>query len=187
MAHWRAVTLTAFAVLVISAFVTGCADEVDVDDLWKTMPHPDDVALNGSIQQIATALGEMVELPADYGWTWEEVEEDWDGDDPLVLLSHGLLLERHGRPGDGGLPRELVELVNESLLLPLQDFDRYAVQNHRIVLLSIGPEPRRYEECAVVAFLADVRLVTGGGQGERWRVMDATTLEACGPGMFDGN
>ena len=44
--------------------LTACSREVDIDDFWKTLPQPNDVGLNGSIQQIAVELGKLVELPA---------------------------------------------------------------------------------------------------------------------------
>ena len=153
---------------------------MDVRDLWKTLPQPNDVGLNGSLQQIVEALGELVELPADYAWVWEHSESDWDGDHPLIELRHGLRLERHGVPGDGGLPRELVEFINGSFDLSFEDFERYAVQHNRIVLLHIGPDPRPEAICVTVAFLVDVRLVTGGGRDEeRWEITQATPLSAC--------
>ncbi len=181
MAHWRAVVVMTFAILASSAVFSACSDEVDVDDLWKTMPHPDDVALNGSIQQIATALSEIVELPTGYGWAWEHVERHWDANYPLIELRHGLPLAQHGVPGDGGLPRELVDLIDDkSWNLSFEDFTRYAVQHNRVVLLYIGPDTRPEAYCIDVAFLVDVRRVTGGGRDEeRWWVEGVTALEAC--------
>ena len=181
MTTGRIVGLATVIVLLLGGALAGCSDEVDVRGLWKSLPHASDVSLNGSIQQIATALGDSVELPADYGWAWEHVEEDWDADHPLVELRHGLPLQRHGVPGDGGLPREIIDLIDErSWPLAFEDFDRYAVQGHRVVLLYIGPDPRPESICVTVAFLVDVRLVTGGGQEEeRWEVRQVTPLSAC--------
>lgn len=170
------------ALLLISGATVACADKVDVRDLWQELPQPNEVGLNGSIQQIAAALGELVELPEGYGWSWEQVERDWDADHPLIELRHGLTLQRDGVPADGGLPRELVDLIDESWHLSFKDFSRYAVQHNRVVLLYIGPDPRPQAFCTDLAFLVDVRKVTGGGRDEeRWWVKGATALEACPP------
>ena len=174
------VSLATLALFLLGGILAGCSNGTDVRDLWEELPHPDDIALNGSIQQIATALSESVELPTGYAWTWEHVERDWDRDHPLIELRHDLPLNPHGVPGDGGLPRELADLIDESWGLPFEDFDRYAVQFNRVVLLYIGPDPRPEAICVEVAALADIRRVTGGGrEGERWQVMQATPLSAC--------
>ena len=175
------VSLATLALFLIGGILAGCSDETEVRDLWKTLPHPDDIVLNGSIQQIATALSGSVELPTGYGWTWEHVERDWDGDHPLIELRHDLPLNPHGVPGDGGLPGEIIDLIDEmSWPLAFEDFDRYGAQGHRVILLYIGPDPKPESNCVTVAFLVDVRLVTGGGQEEeRWEVRQVTPLSAC--------
>lgn len=176
----RIAALVALALLVGCGALSGCSDEADVRDLWQELPHPNAVGLNGSVQQIAAAMAESVELPGDYDWEWEHVEEDWDAAHPLIRLSHGLTLERHGVPGDGALPRELVALIEDSWHLSLEDFSRYAVQPNRVVLLYVGPDRRPEPVCVQLAFLVDVRRVTGGGRDdERWMVEAASSLVAC--------
>ena len=172
--------VAALTLLLIGGSMASCSEMDQMRDLWQELPHPSDVGLNGSIQQIAASLGESLEPPGGYGWSWEHIEEDWDTDHPLSTLKHGLTLQRHGVPGEGALPRELIDLVDEAWLLPFEDFSRYAVQHNRVVLIYIGPDPQPEPFCIDVVFLVDVRRVTDGGRDqERWSIEDAIALPAC--------
>ena len=169
-----------FVGVISSSALVACSEEADIRSVWQSLPHPEDVRLDGSIQQMAAALSESVELPAGYVWVWEHVEEDWDQASPLVVEQHGLRLTRAGMPGDGSLPEAAIDLIEDVFGIPIAEVDRYAVQGHRIVFLAIGPVSREGGECDVVALLADLRLVSGGGTEKvRWRVMDSTPLSAC--------
>ena len=172
--------VAALTLLLIGGSMASYSEMDQMRDLWQELPHPSDVGLNGSIQQIAASLSESLEPPGGYGRSWEHVEEDWDADHPLITLRRGLTLQQLGVPGEGALPRELIDLVEETWLLPFEDFSRYALQHNRVVLIYIGPDPQPEPFCIDVAFLVDVRRVTGGGRDqERWSIEDAATLAAC--------
>lgn len=174
----RGLVRTVLATIGLWFVLTGCASGQGWADIWDDLPQPEDVRLNGSVQQIAMALSESVELPSGHTWSWQEAEEDWDADHPLVVLSHGLPLHPNGDPQKGELPPEVIEAIEE--WMTIASFDRYAVQFNRIVLLGLGPFSTKKGRCETVAILSDVRLVTGGDREEtRWEVRQATRLKAC--------
>ncbi len=52
----------------IGRVLTGCSGEEDVRELWKRLPEPDEVGLNGSTDQFAMILSETVALPTGFAW-----------------------------------------------------------------------------------------------------------------------
>lgn len=111
--------------------------------------------------QIARTL---VPDPEGPNWCREEVTTHWEEGNELRTLEHGL-------PADGGIPEEVLALMEERSRIWGSAPGFQAIQERRILFAWVSERG---------ALVLDVRRVTGGGSDEeRWEVWDSGPIYRC--------